>query len=76
MTDRPIDKLPEHERRPERDIGGGVIDAGGTAPILEEDPRAAEVGFDEEGHQPESDIDDPDPEDPNGPEVAFQPRPL
>ena len=76
MTDRPSDQLPEHERRPERDVGAGIAGEGGTAPETDADERAMDAGFDEEDRQPHSDADDEDPEDPNGPEVAFQPRPL
>ena len=74
MTDRPSDQLPEHERRPERDVGGGIAGEGGTAPETEVDERAAQAGFNEDRPQHESDIGDSDPEDPNGPEVAVQPR--
>ena len=76
MTDRPSQELPEHERRPERDVGAGIAGEGGTAPETETDERAMDAGFDEEARQPRSDANDPDPDDPNGPEVAFQPRPL
>jgi hypothetical protein len=75
MTDRPQDQLPEHERRPETDVGGGIAGEGGTAPETRADRRAMDAGLDdEERPQPDSDIDDPDPEDPNGPEAAYQPR--
>ena len=75
MTDRPEDQVPEHERRPETDIGAGIAGEGGTAPETGADPRATDAGLDdEERPQPDSDIDDPDPEDPNGPEAAYQPR--
>ena len=75
MTDRPQDQLPEHERRRETDVGGGIAAQGGTAPETGADRRAMDAGLDdEERPQPESDIDDPDPEDPNGPEAAYQPR--
>jgi hypothetical protein len=72
MTDRPDDQLPEHERRPQTDIGAGVVDAGGTAPERGTDRvRPAEPP---DAPQPQSDMNDPDPEDPNGPEAAYQPR--
>ena len=72
---RPDDRLPEHERRPETDLGAGLTSVGGTAretgrdrPIKHADPES--IVEDE----PTSDIEDPDPEDPNGPEAAYQPR--
>ena len=75
MTDRPQDQVPEHERRRETDVGGGIAGEGGTAPETSADRRAMDAGLDdEERPQPDSDIDDPDPEDPNGPEAAYQPR--
>ena len=74
MTDRPDDQLPEHERRPETDLGAGVTGQGGTAPETRADRRAVEAGFDEDGPRPTSDAGDPEPEDPDGPEAAFQPR--
>ena len=76
MTDRREDQLPEHETRPETTVGGGIAGEGGTARETAADQRAAEAGFDEDDRQPRSDANDDDPEDPNGPEVAFQPRPL
>ena len=73
--ERPDDRLPEHERRPETDLGGGLTSAGGTAPetgrdrpLKHADPESI---IDDE---PTSDVDDPDPEDPNGPEAAYSPR--
>jgi hypothetical protein len=55
---RPDDELPEHERRPETD----------DRPVKHADPESIVQD------QPTSDIDDADPEDPNGPEAAYQPR--
>jgi hypothetical protein len=72
MTDRPNDQLPEHERRPETDVGAGVVDAGGTA--SERGTDGARPVEPPDARQPESDMNDPDPEDPNGPEAAYQPR--
>jgi hypothetical protein len=74
MTDRPRDELPEHERRPETTLGGGITGKGGTARETGPDRRAAEAGFDEERPRPTSDIDDPDPQDPDGPKAAYRPR--
>ena len=74
MTDRTDDQLPEHERRRETDVGGGIAGEGGTAPETRADRRAMDAGLNEEAPQPDSDIDDADPEDPNGPEAAYQPR--
>ncbi len=72
---RPDERLPEHEKRPETDLGAGLTSAGGTAPetgrdrpITHADPESI---VDDE---PTSDIEDPDPEDPNGPEAAYTPR--
>jgi hypothetical protein len=74
MTDRTEDRLPEHERRPETDIGAGIAGQGGTAPETRADRRVVDAGLDDETRQPTADIEDPDTEDPNGPEVAYQPR--
>ena len=74
MTDRPDDQLPEHERRPQTDVGGGITGAGGTAPETRADRRAMDAGLSEEVPEHESDIDDEEPEDPNGPKAAYQPR--
>ena len=74
MTERPNDELPEHERRPETETGGGITSKGGTAAEMGTDPWANDPDADGETRQPESDIEDPEPEDPNGPEVAYQPR--
>ena len=76
MTDRTTDQLPEHERRPDKDVGAGIAGEGGTAPETGADQRAMDAGFDEEPRQPVSDTGDDDPEDPSGPGAAFQPRPL
>ena len=74
MTDRPENELPEHERRPQTDVGGGIASKGGTAPEMGTDPWANDPDADGETPQPSSDIKDAEPEDPNGPEVAYQPR--
>ena len=74
MADRPRDQLPEHERRPEKDVGGAITGEGGTAPETDTDRQAMDAGLDEDRPQHTSDIDDSDPEDPNGPEAAYQPR--
>ena len=72
---RPDERLPEHERRPETDLGGGLTGAGGTAPETGRDrpvKHADPTSIIED--EPTSDIDDADPEDPNGPEAAYTPR--
>jgi hypothetical protein len=74
MTDRPRDRLPEHERRRETEVGAGLTGQAGTAPETEEDRWSPDAFADEDRPQHTSDVDDPDPEDPNGPEAAFQPR--
>ena len=74
MTDRSRDQLPEHERRRETEVGGGITGEGGTAAEADTDRRTTGADLDEDRPQHTSDIGDPDPEDPNGPEAAYQPR--
>ena len=72
---RPDDRLPEQEQRPDTDLGAGLTGAGGTAPetgrdrpLKHADPESIIEG------EPTSDIGDPEPEDPDGPEAAYSPR--
>ena len=74
MTERPDSELPDHERRPETDLGAGITGEGGTTPEMGTDKPTIELGPGEDARQPTSDIEDPEPEDPNGPEVAYTPR--
>ncbi len=80
MTNERIDEdIPEHERRIDASMGGGMSSQGGTMPETDQEPRGAEQG---EGYmlpgagqdRPAGDPDDDEPTDPNGPEVAFTPR--
>jgi hypothetical protein len=72
---RPDERLPEHERRPETDLGAGLNSAGGTAPETGRDRSIKHADPDSiVDDQPTSDIEDQDPEDPNGPEAAYTPR--
>jgi hypothetical protein len=72
-TERPRDdELPEHERRDETSVGGGLMREGGTAP--ETEPRTPVADPTDVTKQPTSDLDDDEPEDPDGPEVAYQPK--
>jgi hypothetical protein len=76
-TERPRDDIPEHERRPDTDLGAGIAGQGGTAPETGADRRAAEAGLDEDAPKRTTDIDDEgleEPEDPDGPDAAYQPR--
>ena len=76
---RTDEDIPEHERRTDSSVGGGMTSQGGTTPETDEERRPAERG---EGYtlpgagqdRPAGDPDDDEPADPNGPEVAFTPR--
>jgi hypothetical protein len=71
---RPDERLPEHERRPETDLGAGLTTAGGTAAETGRDRSIKHADPESTVDEPTSDIEDPDPEDPNGPEAAYTPR--
>ena len=73
-TDRPRDELPEHERRPETEVGGGIAGQAGTARETGPDRRAMDAGLDDDARRPASAVVDEEPEDPDGPDVAYQPR--
>jgi hypothetical protein len=76
---RDHEDMPEHERRPETGVGGGLTGQGGTAPEAEPGNGDRRTDPNEAVRQPTSDAtdgdaDEPEPEDPDGPEVAYQPR--
>lgn len=74
---RDHEDMPEHERRPETGVGGGLTGQGGTAPEAEPDAEQLRSDPNEAIRQPVSDAADGDadePEDPDGPEAAYQPR--
>jgi hypothetical protein len=74
-SERPDEELPEHERRPETSSGSGLSGSGGTAPETSDDPRPRDVDREpDERERPTWDPADEEPEDPDGPDVAYQPK--
>lgn len=73
---RDHEDMPEHERRPDTGVGGGLTSQGGTARESGMDRAHDPADPNEAIRQPVSDLaeDDEEPEDPDGPEAAYQPR--
>jgi hypothetical protein len=70
LPDEDTDQLPEHERRDDRTVGGGVMEQGGTAV----DRGTGTLGGRAQG--PTDDDDRDDPLDPEGvDEEEVQPNP-